>query len=67
LKEYGPSMPAELPINVPLLVIELSILLIRNRVFDTASGLAAPSRRPHSPPRARPRENRSEHVTGRKQ
>jgi hypothetical protein len=49
-----PKTPAELPKNVPLRVTELRMLLIRSRVFDTASGLPAPSRKPHAPPRARP-------------
>jgi hypothetical protein len=49
-----PKTPAELPKNVPLRVTELRMLLIRSRVFDTASGLLAPSRKPHAPPRARP-------------
>ena len=57
-KCYGawiiPRTPAELPKNVPLRVTELRMLLIRSRVFDTASGLLAPSRKPHAPPRARP-------------
>ena len=52
--ENTPKTPAELPKNVPLRVTELRMLLIRNRIFDTASGLLAPSRKPHAPPRARP-------------
>jgi hypothetical protein len=50
----GPRTPAELPINVPLLVTEFKMLLIRNLVFDTARGLRAPSRTPHAPPIAKP-------------
>lgn len=34
----APNTPAELPMNVPLLVTELSMLLIRSRMFDTANG-----------------------------
>jgi len=34
------------PRNVPLRVTELRMLLIRSRVFDTTSGLLAPSRKP---------------------
>jgi hypothetical protein len=49
-----PSTPAELPMNVPLLVTEFRTLLIRNLKFDAASGLRAPSRTPHKPPRAKP-------------
>jgi hypothetical protein len=49
-----PKTPAELPKNVPLRVTELRMLLIRSRAFDTASGLLAPSRKPHAPPRASP-------------
>ena len=49
-----PKTPAELPKDVPLRVTELRMLLIRSRVFDTASCLLAPSRKPHAPPRARP-------------
>jgi len=57
--ENKPRTPAELPINVPLLVTEFKILLIRNLVFDTARGLRAPSRTPHAPPIAKPsREKR---------
>ncbi len=51
----GPRTPAEFPMNVPLLVTELSTLLIRNRVLVTARGLRAPSLIPHTPPRAKPR------------
>lgn len=51
-----PKTPAELPKNVPLRVTELRMLLIRSRIFDIASGLLAPSRKPHAPPRARPIE-----------
>jgi len=54
-----PKTPAELPKNVPLRVTELRMLLIRSRIFDTASGLLAPSRKPHAPPRARPIEMRT--------
>jgi hypothetical protein len=50
----APRTPAELPINVPLLVTEFKMLLIRNLVFDTARGLRAPSRTPHAPPIAKP-------------
>jgi hypothetical protein len=49
-----PKTPAELPKNVPLRVTELRMLLIRSRALDTASGLLAPSRKPHVPPRASP-------------
>ena len=63
----APSTPAELPMNVPLLVTELSTLLIRRREFDTASGRRAPSFKPHIPPTAKPCGNMYEHVTGRKQ
>jgi hypothetical protein len=49
-----PKTPAELPKNVPLRVTELRTLFIRSRAFDTASGLLAPSRKPHAPPRASP-------------
>ena len=49
-----PKTPAELPKNVPLRVTELRILLIRSRALVTASGLPAPSRKPHAPPRASP-------------
>ena len=52
--EDEPRTPAEFPMKVPLLVTELSIALIRNLAFDTARGFFAPSRSPHSPPRARP-------------
>jgi hypothetical protein len=54
----GPRTPAELPIKVPLLVTEFKTLLIRSLVFDTARGLRAPSRTPHTPPRAKPRKHR---------
>jgi hypothetical protein len=54
-----PKTPAELPKNVPLRVTELRMLLIRSRVFDTASVLLAPSRKPHAPPRARPVRGRA--------
>ena len=53
-KENVPKTPAELPINVPLLVTEFKMLLIRNLVFVTARGLRAPSRTPHAPPIAKP-------------
>lgn len=50
----GPSTPAEFPMKVPLLVTEFRTLLIRNLVFETVSGLRAPSRTPQRPPRAKP-------------
>lgn len=43
--------------NVPLLVTELSTLLIRSRALDMARGRRAPSLKPHSPPTARPVRN----------
>ena len=49
--------------KVPLRVTEFSILLIRNLEFDTARGLRAPSRTPHTPPRAKPEKKNGEHVT----
>jgi len=52
--DCGPRTPAELPMNVPLLVTEFNMLLIRSLVFDTARGLRAPSRTPHTPPMAKP-------------
>lgn len=57
--ENIPKTPAELPKNVPLRVMELRMLFTRSRVFDIASGLLAPSRKPHAPPRARPIEVRT--------
>jgi hypothetical protein len=51
---YIPITPAELPMNVPLLVTELRIALSRNRVFEAAIGRLAPSRIPHNPPMASP-------------
>ena len=57
--ENIPKTPAELPKNVPLRVMELRMLVTRSRVFDIASGLLAPSRKPHAPPRARPIEVRT--------
>lgn len=57
-----PITPAELPTNVPLLVTEFRTLLIRNLVFDTASGRRAPSRTPQTPPSVKP-SNEGEHVT----
>lgn len=62
-----PSTPAELPMNVPLLVTELRMLLIRRRAFVTASGRRAPSFKPHIPPTERPGRNMYEHVTGQRQ
>jgi len=59
----SPSTPAELPMNVPLRVTELRMLLIRRRVFDTAKGLRAPSLTPQTPPNARPWRMINEHVT----
>ena len=49
-----PRQPAELPMNVPRRVTELRMLLILRRALDTARGLRAPSRSPHTPPRASP-------------
>ena len=59
--------PAELPMKVPLRVTEFRTLLIRNLVFDTARGLRAPSRTPHTPPRAKPerKKKQGKHVTNR--
>ena len=54
LEVCAPKTPAEFPINVPLLVTELRILLIRKRALETARGRVAPSFRPHKPPIARP-------------
>lgn len=55
-KRDVPRQPAELPINVPRRVTELRILLILSRALDTARGLRAPSRSPHTPPRASPED-----------
>ena len=52
--EFVPRQPAELPMNVPRRVTELRMLLILRRALDTARGLRAPSRSPHTPPRASP-------------
>jgi len=54
-----PITPAELPMKVPLRVTEFRTLLIRNLVFDTARGLRAPSRTPHTPPRAKPEKKKT--------
>jgi hypothetical protein len=59
---YGPRTPAEFPMNVPLLVTEFKTLLIRSRAFDTARGLRAPSRTPHTPPMARPTKKKKIRV-----
>ena len=53
--------PAELPMKVPLRVTEFNTLLILSLVLDTASGRFAPSRTPHTPPSARPK-NANKHV-----
>ena len=56
-KSYGwiiPKTPAEVPKSSPPRGTKLRMLLIRSRVFDTASGLLAPSWKPQAPPRARP-------------
>lgn len=45
--------------NEPRLVVALRMLLIRRRVFDTARGRKAPSRSPHSPPTAKPADERT--------
>jgi hypothetical protein len=50
-----PNTPAELPMNEPRRVTELSMLLIRRRVLDTARGRKAPSRNPQAPPIPRPK------------
>ena len=57
-KEAGsaPRQPAEFPMNVPRRVIELRMLLILSLALDTARGLRAPSRSPHTPPRVSPEE-----------
>ena len=54
--EFVPIQPAEFPMKVPRRVIEFRTLLILRRVLDTARGLRAPSRSPHTPPRASPGE-----------
>lgn len=58
LMQTLPITPAELPMKVPLRVTEFRTLLIRNLVFDTARGLRAPSRTPHTPPRAKPEKKK---------
>ncbi len=53
---FVPRQPAEFPMKVPRRVIEFRMLLILRRALDTAKGFRAPSRSPHTPPRASPGE-----------
>ena len=58
---HVPKTPAELPIKVPLRVTEFNMALIRKRAFDAAIGRFEPSRNPHKPPIARPRQYKYKH------